>query len=117
MGRDLDEPENNYNSRFSVRVRQLKSGRFDILLDSAGSANHPDLVADSLSVNGVTLADRFTEGCIRNETSGRPVIGILRDSVYERRSHPRFAWYLDTLRLKIVQLSPDSTMCFLPGPE
>lgn len=115
MGRDLDEPENSYNSRFSVRVRQVSSGRLDVLLssDSLGRS----IVADSVGVNGVTLADHFTEGCLRDKNSNGQVIGIVRDSVHERRSHPRFAWSIDTLSRKIIGLSPDSVVCFIAGPE
>jgi hypothetical protein len=115
MGRDLDEPENNYDSRFSLRVRQVRSGRFDILLsaDSAGQT----VVVDSVGVNGITSADHFTEGCGRDKDSTKPTIGILRDSVHERRSHPRYAWAVDTLSRSITRLSVDSVVCFIAGPE
>jgi hypothetical protein len=114
MGRDPGEPENSYRSRFSVRVKLVSSGRFDILLsaDSTGQSN----VVDSVGVNGVSSADHFTEGCLRDKNS-KPIIAILRDSVYERHSHPRFAWSIDTLSRRFIELSPDSVVCFIAGPE
>ncbi|HJQ54519.1 MAG TPA: hypothetical protein VJ825_11825 [Gemmatimonadaceae bacterium] len=114
MGRDPDEPENSYKSRFTIAARQTSSGRIDILLsaDSAGRS----AVADSVGVSGLTSADHFTLGCLR-EQNAKQIVAILRDSVYERRSHPRFAWAVDTLSGRFIQLAPDSLRCFIAGPD
>lgn len=114
MGRDPDEPENSYKSRFTIAARQTSSGRIDILLsaDSAGRST----VADSVGVSGLTSADHFTLGCLR-EQNAKQIVAILRDSVYERRSHPRFAWAVDTLSGRFIQLAPDSLSCFIAGPD
>lgn len=114
MGRDPGEPENSYNSRFSVSVRQVSSGRLDVFLsaDSIGQTT----VVDSVWVNGLASTDHFTEGCLREQNS-KPIIAILRDSVYERRSHPRFAWSIDTLSRRFIKLSAESVVCFIAGPD
>jgi hypothetical protein len=121
VGHDLEEPEKSFNSRFSVRVQKLSSGKLTIFLDSAVSGNEPKssqvFVADSAQVTGLTAADRFTQGCMTTSRTLWPILGVLRDSVYERQGRPRVVWHLDTLNARITKLSPDSVSCFIAGPE
>lgn len=122
VGHDMEEPENSFNSRFSVRVTKSSSGKLKLFLDSAvlvsqSGPSQARVPADSVEVTGLTPADRFTQGC--KYTSGNlwPIVGVLRDSVYERDGRPRFVWYLDTLNARIRRLPSDSASCFIAGPE
>jgi hypothetical protein len=121
MGTDPDEPEKSVKSRFGVRVKELSSGTLTVFLDSASSADSgpsPHFVlADSVTVSGLTKLDKFTQGCTYGAGPWRPRIAVVRDSVYEHSGRPRFIWVLDTLHARIQPLPTDSASCFIAGPE
>src|SRR3979490_3003106 len=121
MGTDLDEPEKNVVSRFAVRVKEFSSGTLTVYLDSASSLDSGHdrhfVLADSVTVSGLTKLDKFTQGCTYGAGPWQPRIGVMRDSVYEHSARPRFIWVLDTLHARIRALSTDSASCFIPGPE
>jgi hypothetical protein len=121
VGHDMEEPENSFNSRFSVRVTKSSSGKLKLSLDSAvlrtPGPSQARVSADSVEVTGLTTADRFTQGCRYTAGNLWPMVGVLRDSVYERQGRPRFVWHLDTLNARIRRLSSDSASCFIAGPE
>jgi hypothetical protein len=121
MGTDPDEPEKSVVSRFAVRVKELSSGTLTVFLDSASSIdsghNRNFVLADSVTVGGLTKLDKFTQGCTYGAGPWQPRVAVMRDSVYERSGRPRFIWVLDTLHARIQALSTDSASCFIPGPE
>jgi hypothetical protein len=106
-------------SKFEVRAYQFQSGRLQVFLDTAPPAPSARgwrrFAGDSVTVTGLTEADRLTIGC--NQGAGPyPKIGVLRDSVYERPGRPRFLWFLDTVNVRIRPLPiDDSALCALVG--
>ena len=118
IGQVSDEPEENQETRFQVRVTQLSSGKLSVFLDSAplrsGTTYSP---ADSVKIEGLTPVDHFTRGCKYGSGPWRQTIGVVRDTVYERFSRPQFIWVFDTVTARIQQLPKDSASCMIGSPE
>ena len=108
-------------SRFQVRVRRSRSGVLLVNLDSApkGTAGRGATFtpADSIKVNGLTTAERFTQACKHTSEEWRPRIAVLSDTVLERSGRPRLAWLVDTVAVKIRPIAPDSILCFNAAPD
>ncbi len=121
IGEDPDKIDSTTTSRFRLRVSRFRSGILTVQLDTAptgtsGRRAHFTL-ADSISVVGLTPMDKFTQGCKSASGLSRPIIGVLADTVNERSRPPRLAWLLDTVRVRITKVSPDSISCFNASPD
>jgi hypothetical protein len=115
-----EEPENSVKTRFRFRVEQFRSGKLALFLDSApalSTAARNFSNADSVRMDGLTRIDRFTPGCDIRSEEWAPRVAIVADSVYERKSRPRFIWLLDTANARIKPLPTDSALCFIAGPD
>lgn len=119
MGDDLDDPDKNVDTRFVVRARIFRSGVFTLVLDTIprGASGLQKFKADSVSLTGLIVADRVTQSCRYGSRPWVPIVAIQRDSVYERRGHPRAVWLLDSANARIRPASADSVLCFIPGPD
>lgn len=121
IGKEPHEPEESVDTRFSIRVKQLRSGILTVFLDSAPSNSRPGarqfFPADSVKMTGLGPIDRFTQGCRYGSGPWQPRIAVLSDTVHERWGRPRFIWVLDTLNARIRPLPTDSASCFIAGPE
>jgi hypothetical protein len=119
LGDNPDEPDQSIRTRFVITVKKFRSGLFTLVIDTiprSGTISAP-FVADSVSTRGVEQADRVTKSCMQSPSGTLPIVGLLRDSVYERWGHPQAAWEIDSTRAQVRQISPDSVSCFIPGPD
>jgi hypothetical protein len=121
MGEDPDYPDKSIDTRFRVRVLQLRSGTLRVWLDTSqaglSQTNRPFYPADSVQVAGLTPVDRFTQGCTYGSGSWKPRVGVVSDTIYEHNSRPKVVWFLDTASVRIRQLPTDSASCFVAGPD
>jgi hypothetical protein len=121
MGENPDEPDSSIDTRFRVRVVQLRSGSLRLWLDTSRAGlpatNRVFYPADSVQVDGLTPVDRFTQGCTYGSGPWQPRVGVVSDTIIEHNSRPKVVWFLDTASVRIRQLPTDSASCFVAGPD
>jgi len=119
LGDNADDPDQSVKTRFVITAKKFRSGFLILVMDTTprSAPSSARFAADSVSTAGVLAADRVTKSCMQRPDGTLPIVGLLRDSVYERWGHPRAAWEIDSTHAHFRQLPVDSVSCFIPGPD
>jgi hypothetical protein len=119
LGDNADDPDQSVATRFVITAKKFRSGFLTVVMDTSprSAPTSARFAADSVSTAGVIAADRLTKSCMQRPEGLLPIIGVLRDSVYERWGHPRAAWEIDSTHARFRKLPVDSVSCFIPGPD
>ena len=121
VGEDPDDVDTTATSRFRVRVTRFASGTLSVTLDTApvgtsGRSAH-FIAADSVVTRGLASGEKFTQACRPLSGANGQPIAVITDTVSGRFGRPRRAWLIDTVRVRISEIAPDSASCSSPFPD